>query len=455
MLTAYAKAVSAMKALPLTDTTSWAYQAAMHGTHATPKQNLWNGCKHRSWFFVAWHRMFLYYLESIVRTHVLAEDGPSNWALPYWNYGLGGANATLPEPFRDPSTDSNPLYVAEREAFINEGGELEALIISPARALERPNFVGAVEFGGGEAPPGPQFWTEPGELEQTPHNDVHGAIGGWMGDPDQAAQDPIFWLHHANIDRIWALWVSEGHQDPSQADWTGQQFDFYDDTGTLVSLTCSQVLDPSADLGYIYDKLEADPALGPQPSFGGPTPTEPTPTLSVPSGREPEIVGASEQPLTLVGAAAKVPVAIDARAEDQALTSMAASEPQRVLLHLENIEAQRNPGSVYGIYVNLPEGADAQQRADHYAGNLSFFGIEHANEPPGDEHRHGMRISTDITDLARHLKEQGQWKDGALDVTLLPIRTIPPKGAAQAPSLTTATHEETPVTIGRVSVSYA
>jgi len=454
MLAAYAKAVAAMKALPQNDKTSWAYQAAMHGTHVTPKENLWNGCKHRSWFFVAWHRMYLYYFEKIVRTHVLAEKGPSDWALPYWNYGLGGVHATLPDPFRDPSTNGNPLYVAQREEVINEGGELDERIISPTRALDRPNFIGGVEFGGGEAPSAPQFWTEPGELEQTPHNDVHGAIGGWMGDPDQAAEDPIFWLHHANIDRIWALWVSEHHQDPSQPAWTGQQFDFYDDSGALVTLNCSQVLDTAADLGYIYDKLERDPAPGPQPSIGGPTPAGPTPMLAAPNGPEPEIVGASEKPLTLVGAVARVPVAIDARAEDQALTAMAASEPERVLLHLENIEAERNPGSVYGIYVNLPADADKQQRADHYAGNLSFFGIEHANEPPGDEHRHGMRISTDITSLARHLKVQGQWNDGALDVTLLPIRTTPPKGA-QAPSLTTATHEETPVTIGRVSVSYA
>jgi tyrosinase len=30
---------------------------------------------------------------------------------------------------------------------------------------------------------------------------------GWMSDPDKAALDPIFWLHHANIDRLWAAWT--------------------------------------------------------------------------------------------------------------------------------------------------------------------------------------------------------------------------------------------------------
>ena len=31
-----------------------------------------------------------------------------------------------------------------------------------------------------------------------------------MGDPLTAAQDPIFWLHHANIDRLWNHWLQQG-----------------------------------------------------------------------------------------------------------------------------------------------------------------------------------------------------------------------------------------------------
>jgi hypothetical protein len=28
--------------------------------------------------------------------------------------------------------------------------------------------------------------------------------------PETAAQDPIFWLHHANIDRLWERWLQLG-----------------------------------------------------------------------------------------------------------------------------------------------------------------------------------------------------------------------------------------------------
>jgi tyrosinase len=40
------------------------------------------------------------------------------------------------------------------------------------------------------------------------HDTVHGDVGGngHMGDPDVAAFDPIFWLHHCQVDRILALW---------------------------------------------------------------------------------------------------------------------------------------------------------------------------------------------------------------------------------------------------------
>ncbi|KAI9764995.1 MAG: hypothetical protein M1840_007917 [Geoglossum simile] len=46
-------------------------------------------------------------------------------------------------------------------------------------------------------------------LEQS-HNSVHvlvgGSGGGHMGRVDYAAFDPIFWLHHVNIDRLFAIW---------------------------------------------------------------------------------------------------------------------------------------------------------------------------------------------------------------------------------------------------------
>jgi len=38
----------------------------MHGTDATPAKTLWNSCQHGSYYFLSWHRMYLYYFERIL-----------------------------------------------------------------------------------------------------------------------------------------------------------------------------------------------------------------------------------------------------------------------------------------------------------------------------------------------------------------------------------------------------
>jgi tyrosinase len=258
-LAAYATAVTAMKARPESEKTSWAYQAAMHGTHQKKLEPLWNGCKHYSWYFVVWHRMFVYYFEEIARAALVQAGGGEDWALPYWNYELDREHASIPDAFREPTANGapNPLYVQQRAPGINEGAPLEPATTTSQLALARPNYIGPTEFGGGEAPAKPQFWREPGALEETPHNAVHGAVGGregWMNDPKRAAQDPIFWLHHSQIDRLWARWDSEGHSNPPGPPWSEQRFEFFAADGTRVSKRCTDV-NTIAALGYEYDRL--------------------------------------------------------------------------------------------------------------------------------------------------------------------------------------------------------
>lgn len=46
------------------------------------------------------------------------------------------------------------------------------------------------------------------------HNEVHRYVGGHMG-AAMSTNDPIFWLHHCNIDRLWAMWQLDGHAGPN------------------------------------------------------------------------------------------------------------------------------------------------------------------------------------------------------------------------------------------------
>src|SRR3954454_10483924 len=66
--------------------------------------------------------------------------------------------------------------------------------------------------------------------------------------------DPIFWLHHAQIDRLWGRWLrlGGGRMNPTDDRWLAQRFDFYDATATRVTQTPRDVLSTQA-LGYRYD----------------------------------------------------------------------------------------------------------------------------------------------------------------------------------------------------------
>ena len=56
-------------------------------------------------------------------------------------------------------------------------------------------------------------------MDRGPHNLVHLYVGGSADGvdgtmaEDTSPNDPIFWLHQPNIDRLWAAWESRwGHQ---------------------------------------------------------------------------------------------------------------------------------------------------------------------------------------------------------------------------------------------------
>ena len=222
-----------MKALPATDPLSWTYQAAIHGS-LSGTGVAWNTCEHGTDFFFSWHRMYLWYFERIVRKM----SGDTNWALPYWNYEKA-TERKLPAPFRSPSTPANWLYESNRGFGWNAG--TAALGASTVDTTLADSEIAYHDFRS--------------VLEGTPHGAVHVSIGGLMGSVPTAAADPIFWLHHANIDRLWDLWLAKGggRTDPlGDAAWKTTKFTFFDETGTKVELTGCDVLRAKEQLKYSY-----------------------------------------------------------------------------------------------------------------------------------------------------------------------------------------------------------
>ncbi|MSQ96834.1 MAG: hypothetical protein EXR98_20090 [Gemmataceae bacterium] len=105
-----------MKKLPANDPHNWVFQAnihaaAMNGTVDTT----WDTCQHSSWYFLPWHRAYIWYFEKIIQK----QSGDPTFALPYWNRTLGESR-NLPALFRD---NTSQLFDMKRDAGVNDGSK--------------------------------------------------------------------------------------------------------------------------------------------------------------------------------------------------------------------------------------------------------------------------------------------------------------------------------------------
>jgi tyrosinase len=289
----YGKAIARLQTRLIGDPTSWRYQAAIHDYNPatdpfrSPQDQLppdsdrfWQKCQHSGAYFLPWHRMYLLYFEEIIAAAVVELGGPAGWSLPYWNYSdASNPDAQkLPPAFRASSANgaANPLYVAARAPGADDGAPLGDELDVDLQCLEDSVFFGEGNgagggFGGPNTRNPVHNGSQLGALEAVPHGSMHVAVGGsgrragWMSDFTTAALDPIFWLHHANIDRLWQVWLRRDpqHVNPTDSTWLGQSFEFHDSTGAIVSLTPRQVLDTTAPpLGYQYEDVTDPFATG-------------------------------------------------------------------------------------------------------------------------------------------------------------------------------------------------
>jgi tyrosinase len=234
IITAYADAVRKMRALPNSDRRNWTSQAQIH-------QDV---CRHRSWLFFPWHRAYVLYFERICREL----SGDASFALPYWNWT---ANPQIPAVFFD---QSSPLYHANRVATQTSTANSSSVgpgVVNPM--LDEPNFL---IFGGGAVAEDStaQFGSSYGIVEQTPHNYIHVFVGGTMA-TFMAPLDPIFWVHHNQIEHLWVQWnLTRGHPNTNDSAWANTDFiaDFCDKDGNDVNETVALLL-LAPLLSYRYD----------------------------------------------------------------------------------------------------------------------------------------------------------------------------------------------------------
>jgi tyrosinase len=468
----YAKAVGEMSSRPATDPTSWRFQAGIHGYNkatdpfvsagAVPKKTVrdqfWSKCQHGTWFFLPWHRMYLGFFEQIVRAAVVDLGGPADWTLPYWDYSdTSNPNArTLPPAFRQPTLPDgspNPLFVIQgvnilRAPGVNAGS---AAVIPPqdvdlsgclAETFFSPSTdttVGDLGFGGPATGPNHDAQVFGAKsVESVPHNAIHVDVGGewvqggktldgWMINPDTAALDPIFWVHHANIDRLWSVWnrLSPANTDPvdpvnvggRNITWASSiKFKFNSATNSVVTMTPSQVIETTTSpFAYDYADTGSPLALHARAAFAAGARGIMRPQL------RSEMVGASGKKVSLTGSAQTTTFNLQEPSGPAKARGKAALAPLagKVYLQIENVVSKKSHAT-YEVYVNLPEKPDSADYQQHYAGSMHLFGVRHASRRSAEHAGNGLSFSLDITDLTENLKAKNAWDDKKVRVTFAP-----------------------------------
>jgi tyrosinase len=225
MLAKYAKAIEIMKTLPDYDKRSWVWWWNTHWVKgfpaflwdysrkkkteviaALPKEvqadaeAVWDGCQSHArnpndlaqfeqWYFLPWHRLMLYQFEGVIREVLHDED----FTLPYWNPVTGNPDDLIvPAVFRVPGST---LYNGTRWPWVNGGDRIDILYINwiGLDALKETFYIDSPNGNLGFNP----------MLDRNPHFFTHLALGGDMAEFSTVGADPMFYLHHSNMDRIW------------------------------------------------------------------------------------------------------------------------------------------------------------------------------------------------------------------------------------------------------------
>ncbi|BFZ14534.1 hypothetical protein BsWGS_17573 [Bradybaena similaris] len=228
-------------------------------------------CIHGLPTFPHWHRLFVVQFEDGLRRRG-AQIG-----VPYWDWTKPNTSIpalTADEVFTDHlknRVSNNPFHGAEI-LFVNSSIHTSRKVSSSLTQI--PEFGGHTELFN-------QFLLA---LEQDnfcdfeiqfemAHNLVHLLVGGdaqyGLSSLSYSSFDPIFFLHHSNVDRIWAIWTAlqihrgkpyKAHCAQSYVYQPMKPFNFdppfNNDKKTFRHSTPTNIYNYEKELGYTYDNLE-------------------------------------------------------------------------------------------------------------------------------------------------------------------------------------------------------
>ena len=380
------KALTIMRENGCTDPMSWYYQGAMHwipdsigknplcesySTVADLKE-AWDNCTHspsgeEKIHFLVWHRLYIWHFEKIVRKL----SGKKDFALPYWGYtNNNSSDKMMPAMLRDPRSS---LYEYCRFDSINNGypisGEIE-------RALDMTKLMTYTDYK--------SFCLN---INAAPHGAMHDYIGtgndttgllqfknpitnsttntGLMGWVPTAGFDPVFWLHHSNIDRVWQQWTNSDNgkmitlEELKSVEWP---YVFFDENGKKVEYTMEEVIKIIYDMDYDFDDTKVQ--------------TKSQNTLQSSNVRK----------IAVISKSVKINRGLTGFKVDRLLTSSSSSSFSKINMEV-NVSFIKVPRGIYEVYLNVPSGEVPHPSSKYFVGFMNFFGFD--NKTQGKSCRKG------------------------------------------------------------------
>lgn len=356
------------------------------------ERDAWCKCEHGNEHFLTWHRLYLAHFEEVLRE----ASGNPQLRLPYWNYER---NRQIPAIFReqtyiaaDGRRRANPLFVSARQRDLAAGRPLDPGFTSSTLAFQQAGYEG---FGA--------------ILEGQPHGAIHCAIGvrscpsGRMGDVPSAGLDPIFYMHHNNLDRLYECWLgpAPGARLPSEPAIVNRRYSFATATGEMKRRQVSEML-RADQIGYSYSNPSQCPS-----STGGRggnfLSSDDTETYTLAPGA------------TLSRGVTRVPIRPSEETRDALESSqfLSADVQQRMLV-IENIRFDVPPQTSYKVFLVTGSGERA------LAGIVQFFGATH-HRGPGER---GVDARLDVTNALPAVSPSGDLPED------LALEFVPSTGAA-------------------------
>jgi tyrosinase len=371
------------------DPFGWSYWAASHGTLGLPSNEepkdpngrpLYRQCKHGGggvWepHFLSWHRPFLFFFEAVLKQAAVEANELTAFELPYWNWYVD----PLPVIFAEGDAQTNPLLHTPRGGVVDLTQVIPGLETTP---FERDDFL--------IRPGVPKENTFLYKFDENPHGTVHDLVAGDMGRIVTAAWDPIFWLHHANLDRLWSAWMSTGtRRVPSATSAWGNESWFFDSAGKRKS-RAGDTLKSEAPFGYRYDDESLPTALVTVASAPSRTiEAEPPAAAIARRGDVGRTFSQTGAPVVLGNDAVTVKLKIaPGQSRDLMAVSSASKNSQGALIVLQDIEigeGGKEGGFHYNI-VALLNPADGGKPRRIKLGSIGTFSLSVAAHQTGHKH---------------------------------------------------------------------